>query len=259
MTKRTVTMLALTLGLSALNSISQEEGSPPERPDSPPPGRQEKRFDRAQTRPEGAYWNNAERTAPPRTMRPEERAFNDMAGPPRRWNREPSEPAPEARGLGFGPRGWQREQGVCPRCGREFGPAGPARRYLGPPLARGEGPGPGFGLPSREGRAPGERDRPEGPDMEGQRPPLPPLIRVLDANGDGKIDEREMDHASAALKTLDRNGDGILTIDEIRPRMLRRSAGFGFDRGPGRFRQGGGPAPGSRERRGEQPQRPPTE
>ncbi|MFM2295637.1 MAG: hypothetical protein RLZZ350_2050 [Verrucomicrobiota bacterium] len=56
----------------------------------------------------------------------------------------------------------------------------------------------------------------------GQRPPSdqrqpPPIIAALDANHDGTIDAGEIANASAALKTLDKNGDGKLTSDELRP------------------------------------------
>jgi hypothetical protein len=50
----------------------------------------------------------------------------------------------------------------------------------------------------------------------GHRPP-PPVIVALDANHDGVIDADEIANASAALKTLDKNGDGKLTQDELRP------------------------------------------
>jgi EF hand len=49
------------------------------------------------------------------------------------------------------------------------------------------------------------------------RPPLPPIVKALDANGDGVIDATEIANAPAALKTLDKNGDGKLTRDELRP------------------------------------------
>jgi len=56
---------------------------------------------------------------------------------------------------------------------------------------------------------------PPGPD--GHRPPRPPIIAALDANGDGIIDASEIANASAALLKLDKNGDGKLTPDEWRP------------------------------------------
>lgn len=69
--------------------------------------------------------------------------------------------------------------------------------------------------PSRNERPPrGERQG--GPGMNGHRPP-PPVIAVLDANHDGMIDAAEIANASAALLTLDKNGDGQLTPEELRP------------------------------------------
>jgi len=48
------------------------------------------------------------------------------------------------------------------------------------------------------------------------RPPPPSRVfAVLDANHDGVIDSNEIANASAALKTLDKNGDGQLTPDEL--------------------------------------------
>jgi hypothetical protein len=39
----------------------------------------------------------------------------------------------------------------------------------------------------------------------------------LDVNKDGVIDETEIANAVAELKTLDKNGDGKLTPDELMP------------------------------------------
>lgn len=44
-----------------------------------------------------------------------------------------------------------------------------------------------------------------------------PLINALDADGDGVISAAEIENAPTALKALDRNKDGKLTRDEIRP------------------------------------------
>lgn len=90
-------------------------------------------------------------------------------------------------------------------------------------------------LPAQDRRPPPERpdrpdrpDRPERPDRPGDRPDRPGdrpdrrggpmlLIRALDANSDGVIDEQEIANASNALAKLDRNGDGKITRDELRP------------------------------------------
>ncbi|MGC3957240.1 MAG: EF-hand domain-containing protein [Verrucomicrobiota bacterium] len=55
-----------------------------------------------------------------------------------------------------------------------------------------------------------------GPGGPGHRPP-PPVIVVLDANHDGVIDAAEIANASQALLTLDKDGDGQLTREELRP------------------------------------------
>jgi len=73
--------------------------------------------------------------------------------------------------------------------------------------------------------------------------PPSPLMEALDANHDGVIDANEIANASAALKTLDKNGDGKLTQDELRP-----------PRPQGGNRQGPPPGQG-----GQPPQNPPAD
>lgn len=67
------------------------------------------------------------------------------------------------------------------------------------------------------------------------RPPTPLIVKALDANGDGVIDAAEIANASAALLTLDKNGDGKLTRDEYigkRPaRPLQDDMGGGNEAG----------------------------
>ncbi len=46
------------------------------------------------------------------------------------------------------------------------------------------------------------------------QPPKLPLLTALDADGDGEISAAEISNAAAALKKLDKNGDGKLTRDE---------------------------------------------
>ncbi|MBM3891642.1 MAG: hypothetical protein FJ388_21220 [Verrucomicrobia bacterium] len=79
-------------------------------------------------------------------------------------------------------------------------------------------------------------DAPRGAGREGPPPFLSPIVRALDANGDGIIDAEEMAKAPEALKKLDANKDGKLTPDELRP--PRGGMGPGGGRGPGP--QGGG-------------------
>lgn len=70
--------------------------------------------------------------------------------------------------------------------------------------------------PARRQRGEGERP----PPPEGRRPPPPPphpLELALDANDDGEISAEEIAGAVEALKKADRNGDGKLTGNEMRP------------------------------------------
>ncbi len=46
-----------------------------------------------------------------------------------------------------------------------------------------------------------------------------PAFLALDSDKDGVISAAEIANAGTALKSLDRNGDGKLTQDEVRPRM----------------------------------------
>ena len=49
-----------------------------------------------------------------------------------------------------------------------------------------------------------------------------PVIKALDSNGDKIISQKELKNASKSLIKLDKNGDGNLTIDEIRPNFGSR-------------------------------------
>lgn len=60
-----------------------------------------------------------------------------------------------------------------------------------------------------------------------------PVISALDKNKDGEISAEEIENAAAALKTLDRDGNGKLTEDELRPNF-----GGGDARGASRTRGG---------------------
>lgn len=56
-----------------------------------------------------------------------------------------------------------------------------------------------------------------------------PVMVALDADGDGTLSTAEINNASAALRKLDKNGDGQLTEDELRPNFPGGPGG----RGPG--------------------------
>ncbi|MFM2081572.1 MAG: hypothetical protein RL380_263 [Verrucomicrobiota bacterium] len=86
----------------------------------------------------------------------------------------------------------------------------------------------------------------DGNTQPGGRPPggqrqLPPIVAALDANHDGTIDAGEIANASAALKTLDKNGDGKLTGDELRPQGQGGQGQQGGGRPPGGQGQDGPP------------------
>lgn len=58
---------------------------------------------------------------------------------------------------------------------------------------------------------------PEGRPNPGGPGPGGPVLRALDADGDGEISASELADATKALARLDKNGDGKLTRDEIGP------------------------------------------
>lgn len=91
---------------------------------------------------------------------------------------------------------------------------------------------------------------PDGPPRgDGPGPGGPPLVRALDTDRDGEISAEEIAKASESLKSLDKNDDGKLTEDELRPpRPARR--GPGGPEGRDEFRRPGGP-PDERYRRRE--------
>ena len=70
--------------------------------------------------------------------------------------------------------------------------------------------------------------QPQGPGRGMMRSPA---FEALDADHDGIISAPEIANAATALKSLDKNGDGKLTEDEVRPQMAGRGDG---SRGAGR-------------------------
>jgi len=100
-------------------------------------------------------------------------------------------------------------------------------------------------------------DRPgRPPERDGERPPPPPhpIFEALDTDHDGVLSPEEIRAASESLRKLDRNGDGKVTRDELRP---HDAPGRGPGRGPdgagaderGRRADRGGPPAGPGERR----------
>jgi hypothetical protein len=82
-------------------------------------------------------------------------------------------------------------------------------------------------------------DRQERPPM----PPVPPVFAFFDADRDGELSEQEIDHAAEALARLDRNGDGRITREEMRP---PKREGEGERKRPPREDEPQGPPPGGR-------------
>ena len=66
----------------------------------------------------------------------------------------------------------------------------------------------------------------------GQRSAPSPMMMALDADKDGKLSAAEIANAATALKTLDKNADGILDSTELAPPRGGRGAG-GQAGGPG--------------------------
>lgn len=97
--------------------------------------------------------------------------------------------------------------------------------------------------PTAEGR--GERGG-RGRGGEGRGGPGGPdrISAVLDPNADGVLDAQEIANAPKALRTLDRNGDGLLTPDEVTGGRGRGGRG---GRGPFGGRGGPGGAAGEQE------------
>ena len=93
-------------------------------------------------------------------------------------------------------------------------------------------------MPHRPGNA-GERpQRPEG-EGRGPRGNMPgrqgghPLIAALDTDKNGTIDATEIANSVAALKALDKNADGSVTLDDVMPpRGEGREGGPRGPRGP---------------------------
>ena len=67
--------------------------------------------------------------------------------------------------------------------------------------------------PTQPGQPP-QAGQPPQPGMHPQGPP-PPVIGALDADHNGMVSAEELTNATEALKKLDKNGDGELSMDEL--------------------------------------------
>ena len=166
-----------------------------------------------------------------------------------------------------------RERGEgAQRRERPSGAAGEQRRERGQGAERRERPSRAAGEQSRErGQGAERRQRPSGTSRErgsqsggrgGQGGPggfmrMFPVMTALDSDGNGEISPEEIKGAVAALKKLDKNKDGKLTEDELRPNFGGRGGASGQrpSRG-GEGRGGQRPSRGGEGRGGQRPSRP---
>jgi Ca2+-binding EF-hand superfamily protein len=84
--------------------------------------------------------------------------------------------------------------------------------------------------------------RPQNPQGQGRGLPPLPVLQALDANHDGEISSDEIANAVKALKSLDKDGNGKLTMDELMPARGGRPGGQPGQGG----RPGGQPGQGGR-------------
>ena len=166
-----------------------------------------------------------------------------------------------------------RERGEgAQRRERPSGAAGAQRRERGEGAQRRERPSRAAGEQSRErGQGAERRQRPSGTSRErgsqsggrgGQGGPggfmrMFPVMTALDSDGNGEISPEEIKGAVAALKKLDKNKDGKLTEDELRPNFSGRGGASGQrpSRG-GEGRSGQRPSRGGEGLGGQRPSRP---
>ena len=62
-----------------------------------------------------------------------------------------------------------------------------------------------------------------------------PLMKILDTDKDGTLSTSEIANASKALIQLDKNGDGIISVEEMRPDPSTMPGGFAGAGGNGQF------------------------
>ena len=118
------------------------------------------------------------------------------------------------------------------------------RKLQGAEMARGQGDrSREEDRPMRDGEAKRrEGDRPEGePGRRPGFPPQSPLLKLLDANHDGKITKDEIARITEVFDKLDANHDGALDPFELMgppPERRRNERGEGMDRGEPGDRKG---------------------
>ena len=176
-----------------------------------------------------------------------------------------------------------RERGEgAQRRERPSGAAGEQRRERGQGAERRERPSGAAGEQRRErGQGAERRQRPSGASRErgsqsggrgGQGGPggfmrMFPVMTALDSDGNGEISSDEIKGAVAALKKLDKNKDGKLTEDELRPNFGGRGGASGQrpsgaageqrrERGQGAERPQRPSGAAGEQRRGQDPGRP---
>lgn len=88
-------------------------------------------------------------------------------------------------------------------------------------------------------RGPGGRGPGGPPGMGGMMMRMDPLLKALDKDADSELFEDEVVEAAASLARLDRNGDGRIEGDELRPRFGGRPRGMRGPRGRDVPREGG--------------------
>lgn len=94
---------------------------------------------------------------------------------------------------------------------------------------------------------PGQQGRPEGPRGRGNFLRMLPLMLAIDADQDGEISDKEIENSSTALKGLDKDKNGKLTEDELRPNVGGSRGGAGGPGGAGGARRGPGGGPPNSE------------
>jgi collagen type III alpha len=135
----------------------------------------------------------------------------------------------------------------------------PGQRPEGQPGQRPEGQ-PGQRPQGQPGQRPEGQpgQRPQGQPGQGRGLPPLPVLQALDTNHDGEISSNEIANAVKALKSLDKDGNGKLTMEELMPARGQREGGQPGQGGrPDGFRpDGNGRPPAAGGQGGDRPQRP---